>query len=261
MLHIDFSARNAYFEALEACWLSHDNEPERCSPLHVLLDDVWPAFGAAAIAAAGGTGPWQDDLLVAGIEAPRSIDELRAGTAPELVRLRQALEVWALRFHVADDWVLDGCLHTLAARAVDPDFIDSPAWVYEGGAFNPPLALYWNPLADGVQNETPENFRPAMLRSLARFESDVRRRIKVMRRGILYQSGGSDGDGGRKNFVLAQRFVLRQQGKSLSQIARAGAESPRYVSSQTVSEAITEFAVRTGSKIPSGRDKKKSDTF
>lgn len=224
MLHIDFAARKAYFQALEACWRSHDIEPERCSPLQVLLHDVWPVFGAAAMAAAGGTGAWQDDLLVCGIEAPRSIDELRAATTPELVCVREALERWALRFHVADDWVLDGCLHTLAARAADPDFIDSSAWVYEGGAGNPPLHLYWSPLADGVQNETPENYRPAMLRSLARFESDVRKKIKAIRRRILYQSGGSDGDGSRKNLLLAKRFVLRQQGKSFSEIARAGGE-------------------------------------
>ena len=56
----------------------------------------------------------------------------------------------AQRFHVADDWVLDGCLQTLAARAVDPAFKVSPAWVYAGGAGNPPVSLYWCPLAEGV---------------------------------------------------------------------------------------------------------------
>jgi hypothetical protein len=219
-----------------------------------LLQDVWPVFGAAVMAAAGAPGAWQDEMIVGGIESPRSIEELRAATAPEWMHVREALKGWALRFHVADDWVLDGCLQTLAARAVDRGFIDSPAWVYDGDAFNAPLLLYWSPLADGVQNEVPENFRPAMLRSLACFESDVRKKIRAIRRGILYQSGGNDGDGGRKNFVLAQRLVLRQQGKSLADIGRALAKSSRYwVNPQTVSDAITEFAVRTGSKVPSRR--------
>ena len=93
-----------------------------------------------------------------------------------------------------------------------------------------------------------------MLRSLAGFESDVREQIRAIRRGIQYQSGGNEGDGSRMNFVLAQRFVLRQQGKSLHEIARAGAESPRYwLNPQTVRDALSAFAVRTGSKVPSRR--------
>jgi hypothetical protein len=251
MLQIDFSARKAYFKALEAGWRDHDSHTERCSPIHVLLEDVWPVFSAAVMAAAGAPGAWQDDMIVCGIESPRSVEELRAAPAPEWIPVREALEGWALRFHVADDWVLDGCLQTLAARAVDPGFIESPAWVYDGDAFNAPLRLYWSPLADGVQNEAPENWRAAMLRSLDRFASNARKEIRDMRRGILYQSGGIDGDGGRKNLVLAQRFVLRQQGKSFAEIGRALAKSPRYwVSSETVSEGVRKFAERTGSKAP-----------
>src|SRR4051812_32790621 len=119
MIVIDFSARNAYLQALEACWLSHDIESERCSPLQVLLADVWPLFGAAAMTASGGSGPWRDNVIVCGIEAPRSINELRAASSPELVGVREALESWAQQFCVGDDWVLDACLQTLAARAVD----------------------------------------------------------------------------------------------------------------------------------------------
>lgn len=219
---IDYSARAAYLVALESCWL----DIEDCSPLALLSSDVWPLYRPA---------DWIPGGKLAGFSGPRCLEEL-AGAGDPFIPARQALEVWASRFCLLDEWAIDAAVNVLHHFTVTGN--PSATWPYE----IPPCRPFLLDLAELQTSWTPPAEEP--LRSLAGF---VREQITVIRkqhgewRRNYHQQAGDL----RFNAVLAERFVFRQAGYSLGSIAAYW-----EISAPTVLEGIKTFALRTGSRIP-----------